>query len=60
MMNNIKQDWRIAAVDREGARFLYTFSSELFPDIVEVKISVSSTFRNPEETAWKILSETVK
>lgn len=59
-MDDLKKDWHIAAVDREGARFLYTFSSELFPDILEIRISVSCTFQNPEETAWRILGETVK
>lgn len=59
-MNQLKKDWSISAVQDEGSRLLYTFSSELFPGIMWMTISVSKTFRDPSEMAWKMLSETVK
>lgn len=56
----LKEDWQIVAIDHVGTRIVYFFESQLFPDVVQVRITVSRIFADSESQAWKILSETVK
>lgn len=56
----LEKEWKLIEIDNVGSRLVYFFDSVLFGEQQRIRISVSRTFANPEEQAWKQLDEIVK
>lgn len=56
----LREEWLVIGKENIDSRMVYFFQSMDFPDVIQIKISVSLTHRNPEQEAWRILGETVR
>jgi hypothetical protein len=55
----LQADWELVSDRITSGRIYYTFDSKEYGDTVQVTISVSTMFRNPEDEAWRLLDITV-
>lgn len=58
----LKKDWKVVAKDHVDSRMVYIFESsiELWANAIQVRVTVSSTFADPDGQAWKVLDIYVK
>ncbi|PZT52007.1 hypothetical protein [Paenibacillus silvae] len=52
-------EWELVSDNTKAGRVYYTFDSKEYSDTVQITISISNMFRNPEEEAWRMLDALV-
>lgn len=55
----LMNEWELIKKDRVGGRVVFHFDSRLYRGVVQVQISVSNTFSDAENQAWRMLGATV-
>jgi hypothetical protein len=56
----LKTDWVIAGTDHVGSRKVFFFNQVGTEGEIQIRISVSNSFRDPEQQAWHLLGDIVK
>lgn len=53
------EDWKLVGEEHEVGRLVFCFEHQ-YTDAVQVRITVSRTFREPEAEAWRLLKTYLK